>query len=144
MQTLVMAFIIILLLALFFIIIQPLVPLLLLKLKLGDKAIIMFYPIFGFIGIFMRSIKTNQDVTKSINVALRNNPRAKIILSNFLNKPCIMFAGTEYLKQSYQDHDDFEKLDPFMLPSFIQKGLVMSEGENWEEIKKIFSSCIHF
>lgn len=71
---------------------------LILKLKLGDKAIIKFYPIFGFVGVFMNSIKTNNDVMKTINVALRNNPRAKIILSNFLNKPCIMLAGTEYLK----------------------------------------------
>ncbi|CAD8166782.1 unnamed protein product [Paramecium octaurelia] len=144
MSILFIAILVLLLLAFFFIFIQPLVPLLLLKLKFGDKAIIMFYPIFGFVGIFMRSIKTNQDVMKSINDALRNNPKAKIILSNFLNKPCIMFAGTEYLKQSYQDHDDFEKLDPFMLPSFMQKGLAMSEGENWKRQRKFLAPAFTF
>lgn len=103
----------------YFLIIKPLVPLLLLKLQLGDKAILMFNPISGFIGVFTKSIKTNHDVMEIINHALRKNPKAKIILSNYLDKPCIMLTGSEYIKDTYLDHHDFEKINPFMLPSFI-------------------------
>lgn len=74
----------------YFLLLLPLIPLLLLKLKLGDKAILMFYPLFGFLGLLMNSIKINHDVMETFNAALRRNPKAKVILSNILYKPCTL------------------------------------------------------
>lgn len=79
----------------------------------------MFNPIFGFIGLLMNSIKINNDGLETINAALRRNPKAKIILSNYLYKPCIVLTGSEYVKDSYIEHHLFEKRNPFMIKSFI-------------------------
>ncbi|CAD8091771.1 unnamed protein product [Paramecium sonneborni] len=144
MQVILIAILSLITFAAYLLIIKPLVPLLLLKIKLGEKAIFMFYPLSGFIGVFMKSIKSNHDVMHTINNALRKNPSAKVILSNYLNKPCIMLTGSEYIKDTYLDHHDFEKINPFMIPSFIQKGLVMSEGESWKRQRKFLGSAFTF
>lgn len=79
----------------------------------------MFYPISGLLGVFTKSIKNNHDVMETMNKALRKNPKAKVILSNYFNTPCILITGSEYIKDTFLDHNDFEKINPFMLPSFI-------------------------
>ncbi|CAD8174942.1 unnamed protein product [Paramecium octaurelia] len=130
--------------ATYFFIIRPLIPLLLLKAKLGDKAILMFYPLFGFIGLFLRSIKIKNDCMETINAALRKNPKAKIILSNLLHKPCIMLTGSEYLKDTISEHQHFEKMNPFMIDSFIQTGLVLSEGDRWKRQRMFLGQAFTF
>ncbi|CAD8068856.1 unnamed protein product [Paramecium primaurelia] len=128
----------------YFLILKPLVPLLILKLQLGDKAILMFYPISGLLGVFTKSIKNNHDVMETMNKALRKNPKAKVILSNYFNTPCILITGSEYIKDTFLDHNDFEKINPFMLPSFIQRGLLMMEGEGWKRQRKFLGSAFTF
>lgn len=99
--------------AIYFFILRPLTPLLLLKLKLGDKAILMFNPINGVIGLLMNSIKKNHDAMETIYSALRRNPNAKVILSNLIYKPCIVLTGSEYIRDSFLEHHNFEKMNPF-------------------------------
>ncbi|CAK81416.1 unnamed protein product (macronuclear) [Paramecium tetraurelia] len=139
-----LVFLCLLIIATYIFIIRPLIPLLLLKAKLGDKAIFMFYPLFGFIGLFMKSIKTKNDAMETVNAALRKNPKAKIILSNLLHKPCIMLTGSEYLKDALTEHQHYEKMNPFMIDSFIQTGLILSEGDRWKRQRMFLGQAFTF
>ncbi|CAD8122213.1 unnamed protein product [Paramecium sonneborni] len=130
--------------ATYFLILKPLIPLLLLKLKLGERAILMFNPIFGFVGLLMNSIKINNDAMETINAALRKNPKAKIILSNYIYKPCIILAGSEYIKDTLIEHHRYEKINPFVINSFMQKGLILSEGERWKRQRKFLGLAFTF
>lgn len=119
-------------LAIYLIILNPLVPLLIAKLKLGDKAILMFYPLHGFSGIVDDSLKKNQDFMHKINNELKKNPKAIVILTNILHKPFLLVTGPEHVKEMYIDHHSFVKVDPFNMAGVMGKGLVMSEGEDWK------------
>lgn len=119
-------------LILYFIIIKPLVPLLILKVKLGDKAMIMFRPLTGGFALFKESEKKHHDILHEIYAALRKNPQTKVILTNFIHKPLLLVTGPEYIKEMYTNHHDYVKVDPFMLPNFLNKGLLMSEGHDWK------------
>ncbi|CAD8071021.1 unnamed protein product [Paramecium primaurelia] len=130
--------------AIYFFILRPLTPLLLLKLKLGDKAILMFNPINGVIGLLMNSIKKNHDAMETIYSALRRNPNAKVILSNLIYKPCIVLTGSEYIRDSFLEHHNFEKMNPFQIKSYMQKGLVFSEGDRWKRQRNFLGSAFTF
>lgn len=79
----------------------------------------MFNPIFGFIGLLMNSMKRKNDALETVNAALRKNPKAKIILTNFLYKPFIILKGSEYTKVSFMEHHFYERRNPFMIKSFM-------------------------
>lgn len=57
----------IVLLFLYLFILKPLVPLLILKVQLGEKAILMFYPLSGFFYLLTSSGKKYNDILKLTN-----------------------------------------------------------------------------
>ena len=79
----------------------------------------------------MDSINKEHDLMKTINDKLRKNPKAVVLLTNFLHKPFLVFTSPEYIKKMYLDHHDYKKSDPFNMP-LITNGLVMSEGDQWK------------
>lgn len=131
-------------LAIYLIFLNPLVPLLIAKLKLGDKAILMFYPLNGFDGIIEDSLKKKQDFLFTINEKLRKNPKAIVVLTNILHKPFLMVTGPEHVKEMYIDHHSFVKIDPFNMEGVLEKGLVMSEGNDWKRQRKFLGNAFTF
>ncbi|CAD8099352.1 unnamed protein product [Paramecium sonneborni] len=128
----------------YFVVLLPLVPLIKIKIQLGEKAVLMYYPLAGLYKIFMDSIKKEKDVIKTINNVLRKNPNVVVILSNFIHKPLLIWTGKEYIKDMYLDHASYVKLDPFMIESMVQKGLVFSEGDFWKRQRKFLGSTFTF
>lgn len=58
-MTIILSFLVgVLLMLAYFLIAKPLIPLLKLKIKLGNKAILKFYPIYGIDKLFNHSLKT--------------------------------------------------------------------------------------
>jgi hypothetical protein len=68
----------------------------------------------------------------AFNHELRKNPKAVVILTNILHKPFLLITGPEHIKDMYTDHHSYVKLDPFNIQNFMEKGLVMSEGDDWK------------
>jgi hypothetical protein len=69
---------------------------------------------------------------KNINDRLKKNPKAVVLLSNYIYKPFLVFTSPEYIKKMYLDHHDYKKSDPFNMHALITNGLVMSEGDQWK------------
>lgn len=80
------------------IILSPLVHLIPLKLKFGDQAVIMFYPVLGFEKLFIRSVEKSQDCWAFVKDTIKNQPNVKFILTNMLNKPTVILLDHSYGK----------------------------------------------
>ncbi|CAD8068225.1 unnamed protein product [Paramecium primaurelia] len=128
----------------YFVVLLPLVPLLKIKLQLGQKAVLMYYPFAGLSKIWNDSITKEKDLLKTINQQLIKNPNVVVILSNFLHKPVLIWTGPEYIKDMYLDHTSYVKIDPFMVESVGQKGLVLSEGDRWKRQRKLLGTAFTF
>ncbi|CAK74504.1 unnamed protein product (macronuclear) [Paramecium tetraurelia] len=128
----------------YFLVLLPLIPLLKIKMQLGSKAALMFYPLSGLNKIFNDSLAKERDLLKIINNQLKKNPQTVVILSNFIHKPVLVWTGAEYIKDIYLDHTSYVKVDPFMVESIAQKGMVLSEGEAWKRQRKFLGTAFTF
>lgn len=63
--------------------------------------------------------KKYNDVLYTAYDALKKNPKAVVILTNFIHKPFLLITGPEHIKDMYNDHHSYAKFDPFMIPNFF-------------------------
>lgn len=66
----------------------------------------------------MSSGEKQNDILKTINDGLKKNPKAVVILTNFMHKPFLFVTGPEYIKEMYTEHHSYVKSEPFMIPNF--------------------------
>jgi hypothetical protein len=60
---------------LYFLFVKPLIPIISLKLKLGNKALVIFRPIGGFFELWHKSQEKFDDVMAMVNEKLIKNPQ---------------------------------------------------------------------
>lgn len=78
----------------------------------------MFYPLSGFFYLLTSSEKKYNDILKLTNDVQKKNPKAVVVLTNFMHKPFLFITGPEYIKDMYVDYHNYAKYDPFMIPNF--------------------------
>lgn len=93
-----MVLLIFLLGTLYFLILKPLIPLLYLKVKLGNKAILKFYPLVGINKLFNDSLAQENDIIKQTFDLTKKNPESIVILTNIIHRPLLIVTGPEYIK----------------------------------------------
>ncbi|CAD8205743.1 unnamed protein product [Paramecium pentaurelia] len=136
--------IIIVVYVLYRIILKPLIPLLILKLQFGKQAYLWYAPIWGLLKYNFRSLKQNGDFFDDLRKRMRQNPKVKMLLTNFLDKPFINFVDSEYVKKMYLDHQNFPKFNLLRYDNLIDKGLLMAEGEEWKHQRNLLGSAFTF
>ena len=67
-------FIIVFIGLIYLVVARPLIPLIKMKIKLGDKAVIQYFPIIGLFGIWTQSLKKEHDILKTQYAMLKRNP----------------------------------------------------------------------
>lgn len=82
----------------YYLILSPFIYLLILKIKLGNKAILNFIPLLGDIYEITSSYKKYGDHYESIRRYFRENKAAKFLLMNVFNTPLIIVEDPEYIK----------------------------------------------
>ncbi|CAD8118886.1 unnamed protein product [Paramecium sonneborni] len=123
---------------------KPLIPLLILKLQFGKEAYLWYSPIWGSLKYNFRSLEQNGDFFGDFRKIMRDNPKVKILLTNFLDQPFINFVDSEYVKKMYQDYQDFPKFNLLRYDDLIDKGLLMKEGEEWKYERNLLGSVFTF
>lgn len=99
-------------LALYFIVLKPLVPILQIKFKFGNAAMVEYFPLIGNLRKFNSGLKQHNDFFhhfKFINSG--QNPYIKFRLSNLLSTVMIGITDPEYYKQVLTDHNNYDKFD---------------------------------
>lgn len=79
-------------------ILAPLVYIIPLKLKFGEKAVLRYFPILGFEGLLQNSFLKKNDSYGFAKEIVRGQPNVKFILTNMLHKPAITFLDHTYGK----------------------------------------------
>ncbi|CAD8199300.1 unnamed protein product [Paramecium octaurelia] len=126
------------------IVLKPLIPLLILKLQFGKEAYLWYAPIWGLLKYNFRSLKQNGDFFDDLRKRMRENPQVKILLTNFLDKPFINFVDSEYIKKMYLEYQNFPKFNLLRYDNLIDKGLLMTEGEEWRYQRNLLGSAFTF
>ena len=80
------------------IVLKPLVYLIPLKLKYGNKTVLKYYPILGLQKYLLNSLKKHGDVYSLIKNTVRTNPDVKFAIGNLLLEPAIEFLDHTYAK----------------------------------------------
>lgn len=96
---------------LYSLVIKPFISLLLIKIKFGKQAKLIFFPIFGDIIEISNSLKKYQDHYESIRRYFRENKDLRFILLNIFNTPFILFGDPEINKLIHTNHENFKKID---------------------------------
>lgn len=77
---------------------KPLSTILYLKFKLGNSAAILYHPLLGH---YYYVIKEKEDSSIYIRKLILANPNLKVILTNYFNKPVVIFVDPDYCKIIY-------------------------------------------
>lgn len=99
------------LMMLYMIVLKPLIPMVLLKLKFGDKTSLFFFPILGSLHTFQQSLKRNGDAFGEYKKIIFKNPNKKFFIENIMTQPFLLFVDKDYQKEVYQNHQNYKKLD---------------------------------
>lgn len=76
-----------------------------LKIKFGDQASLCFMPLVGITYLLKRSLVEKNNSHQVLVDIARNQPKVKMILTNMLIWPLILFIDHTYVKKILVDHD---------------------------------------
>ncbi|CAD8171018.1 unnamed protein product [Paramecium octaurelia] len=126
------------LILLYTLVIKPLISLLLIKIKFGKQAKIIFYPIFGDIIEIEGSLKKYNDHYESLRRYFTENKDLKFILLNVFKTPLILIGDPEINKMIHTDHENYKKIDFLNNNSRLMgQGLLYQSGQKWKSQRKL-------
>jgi hypothetical protein len=103
------------------------------KLIYKEKAIFVFFPIFGIIAYSFCALLFKGDFLYPHKYLAKRYPHAKIIVINFLLECFVFLVDPSLVKDFTQRHNEFHKRVAFPDIVNLNKGLLMSEGSNWKQ-----------
>lgn len=90
-------------------VLSPLVPMLMLKQKLGKRAVVIFFPIAGVNAFYEGSLKKHGDSYEDERRLIRQNPELQVIITNILFRPYLIFVDHKYSKEVFINNDRYTK-----------------------------------
>ncbi|CAD8161750.1 unnamed protein product [Paramecium octaurelia] len=117
-----------------YLLVNPLVTMMKLKLQFGNAVYCKYFPIFGIIQVYRKSFKLTGNVHQWIVDIVTKHPEVKFVVANSINKPVIFIIDPEYYKQIYVDHHLVTKHDQSGIKDFLLSGgLLFTEGPKWKQ-----------
>ncbi|CAK72114.1 unnamed protein product (macronuclear) [Paramecium tetraurelia] len=135
-------FIGLLILFIYFTCLRTYIKLILLKLTLGNKAIIRFYPLTGDFAQIPKSNRIYGDGLKHFQKRVFDNPNVKFVLSNLMHEPLIEIYDPEYYKEVFINHELYQRADVLYHEKFTSRGILYSEGQRFRQQRQILGN--HF
>ncbi|CAD8092180.1 unnamed protein product [Paramecium sonneborni] len=137
-----MIYIILGILALIYLITQPLLIVIYFKMKYGKRVIIQYYPMLGLLRSLSQSRVINGDAFEAFSVLIKNNRQADILVSNLLFRPLIIFLKPKYYRIIMQQHQDYRKFPMIVDKRLVSKGMLMEGGSKWKQQRNLLG--VHF
>ncbi|CAD8178750.1 unnamed protein product [Paramecium pentaurelia] len=126
-----------------YLIVNPLITMIRLKIKFGNAVYCKYLPIFGIIQVYRKSFKLTGNVHQWIVDIVIKHPEVKFVVANSINKPIIVIIDSEYYKHIYQDHHLVTKHDQSGIKDFLLSGgLLFTEGPKWKQQRNLLGD--HF
>ncbi|CAD8076893.1 unnamed protein product [Paramecium primaurelia] len=126
------------LILLYTLVIKPFISLLLIKIKFGKQAKLIFFPIFGDIIEIQGSLKKYNDHYESIRRYFRENKDLKFILLNVFKTPFILIGDPEINKLIHINHENYKKIDFLNNNSRLMgQGLLYQYGLKWKNQRQL-------
>jgi hypothetical protein len=84
--------------------IKPVIPMILLKLHYGRDCRLFYYPLSGFYHLLGSSFKKYGDSLEHYKRYIKKYPKAKFFITNVGSSPAINLLTPEYYKEILTDH----------------------------------------
>lgn len=76
--------------------------------------------------------KAKGDIKNYSKKVIKENPNVKVILTNILSTPAMIFVNPSYYKVIFQNRDKFEKYNHSLHPQLMDKGIAFSPVIKWK------------
>ena len=116
--------------------------------NLGFK-MTFFFPLFGFARLIRKSIEKHNDFSYFHKHLLHDYIGSKGIVTNIMDKPCLILADTAYKKDFFVNKLQYYEKHYFVRnslenDSYSNENLILAEGDSWKRIKKIVAKTFHY
>ncbi|CAD8075856.1 unnamed protein product [Paramecium sonneborni] len=129
-------------LLIYFACLKTFIKLIKLKLTLGNKAIIKFYPLTGDFAQIPQSNQLYGDGLKHFQKRVFDKPNVKFVLSNLMHEPLIEIYDPEYYKEVFINHQLYQRADVLYHEKLTSRGILYSEGQKHKQQRSILG--VHF